>query len=256
MRRVRAILARFAGMFRRDRHEREWAAEFAAHLELHVDENVRAGMSFEDARREARLKFGGLESAKESMRDRAAFSGIDTIARDVRYALRSLRNSPAFAITAILSLALGLGASLAVFTVADNLLVRPLPYRDASHLVMLWEGGTKGGGDRGEVSPGDFIDWRAQSDVFSGLAGLRELRSPVVDRDRAEEFGKHSVAADFFPLLGVEPIRGRLFSSAEDRPGANPVVLISYRLCQRWFGGDDAVIGRTVQIDSAPRTII
>src|SRR5437660_12446916 len=102
MRRIRAILVRFVSFFQRGRREREWAAEFEAHLEMHIEENVRAGMTLEQARRDALLKFGGVEPVKESMRDRATFTGIETTLRDIRYALRSLRNSPAFAITTIL----------------------------------------------------------------------------------------------------------------------------------------------------------
>ena len=258
MTRLRAALVRLAGGFGRMRREREWAAEFESHLQMHIDDNLRAGMSAEEARREALVKFGGVESVKESMRDRATFLWFDTTWQDIRYALRSLRRSSGFAITAILSLALGLGASLAVFTVADNLLVRPLPYRNASQLVMISEANPQRGFRHNDVSPGNFFDWKAQNDVFSGMAGLRESRSVLMDGDRAEEFGKQSVTADFFPLLGVQPVRGRLFTAEEDRSAASTdtLLLISYRLWQSWFGGDDNVIGRKVQVNAVPRTVI
>ena len=258
MRRLRAVLVRLAGWFDKTRREREWTAEFDSNLRLHIDDNLRAGMSPEEARREAFLKFGGVESVKESMRDRAAFVWIDTSWQDIRYAWRSLRRSSGFAVTAILSLALGLGASLSVFTVADNLLVRPLPYRNSSQLVMVWEANPHRGFHRSIASPGNYLDWKAQNDVFAGIAGLREHRSVLIDGDRAEEFGKQSVTADFFPVLSVQPVRGRLFTAEEDRASVSTdtLLLISYRLWQSWFGGSDDVIGRKVQVNAVPRTII
>jgi len=255
---LRAFLVRLAGWFGKTRREREWTAEFESHLRLHIDDNLRAGMNAEEARREALVKFGGVESAKESMRDRATFMWIDTSWQDIRYAWRSLRRSSGFAVTAILSLALGLGASLAVFTVADNLLVRPLPYRNSSRLVMVWEANPHRGFHRSIASPGNYLDWKAQNDVFAGIAGLRESRSVLIDGDRAEEFGKQSVTADFFPVLGVQPVRGRLFTAEEDRASVSTgtLLLISYRLWQSWFSGNDNVIGRKVQVNAVPRTII
>jgi putative ABC transport system permease protein len=258
MRILRAVMVRLAGWFSKTRREREWTAEFESHLQLHIDDNLRAGMSPDDARREALVKFGGVESVKESMRDRATFMWVDASWQDVRYALRSLRRGPGFAATAILSLALGLGASLAVFTVADNLLVRPPPYRNASQLVTIWEANPQRGFHHNIVSPGNYLDWKAQNDVFAGMAGLRESRSVLIHGDRAEEFGKQSVTADFFPVLGVQPVRGRLFTTEEDRASTSndTLLLISYRLWQSWFAGDDSVIGRKVKINSLPRTII
>ena len=258
MRTLRAVMVRLAGWFGSTRRERDWTAEFESHLQLHIDDNLRAGMSPEQARREALVKFGGVESVKQSMRDRATFAWFDTTLQDTRYALRSLRRSSGFAVTAILSLALGLGASLSVFTVADNLLVRPLPYQNSSQLVMVWEANTQRGFHRSIVSPGNYLDWKEQNDVFAGIAGLRESRSVLIDGDRAEEFGKQRVTADFFPLLAVQPVRGRLFTTEEDRASISndTLLLISYRLWQSWFGGNDNVIGRKVLLNSLPRTII
>jgi hypothetical protein len=183
MSKPRAVLVRLAAWFGKTRREREWTAEFESHLHLHMEDNLRAGMSAEEARREALMKFGSVESMKESMRDRATFLWIDTSCQDIRYALRGLRRSPGFAVTAILSLALGLGASLAVFTVADNLLVRPLPYQNSSQLVALWEANRQRNFHHSMVSPGNYFDWKTQNDVFAGMAGLRESRSVLLDGD-------------------------------------------------------------------------
>jgi putative ABC transport system permease protein len=255
---LRAVLARLAAWFGKTRRERDWTTEFESHLRLHIDDNLRAGMSAEEARRQALLKFGSVESVKESMRDQATFIWIDTLWQDIRYSWRSLRKNPGFTLTAVLSLALGLGASLAVFTVADNLLVRPLPYSNSSQLVMVWEANPQRDFHHSIASPGNYMDWKAQNNVFAGMAGLRESRSVLIDGDRAEEFGKQSVTSDFFQVLGVQPVRGRLFTTEEDRASksTDTLVLISYQLWQSWFGGNDDVIGRKVLVNAVPRTII
>lgn len=183
------------------------------------------------------------------------FAWLDTTLRDIRYGLRSLRRSPGFAITTIVSLALGLGASLGVFTAADNLLVRPLPYKNASRLVMVWEAERGNDNDRNVVSPANYLDWKAQNNVFDGMAAFTPVRTVLTDQRRTEEFREQIVTADFLPLLGIHPLRGRLFTREEDRdPGQ--VVLISYRLWESWFGGESDTIGRKVQLNSLPVTII
>lgn len=259
MRRLLAIVARLRGQFSRARHDSDWSAEFESHLEMHIEDNQRAGMGAEEARRQALMQLGGIDSLKESMRDQASFAWFDATLQDIRYALRGLRRSPGFAVTALLSLALGLGASLAIFTVADNLLVRPLPYMDASRLVMVWEAYPKAqGAEHNVVSPANFLDWQSQNDVMEGVAAASPVRSAVLAQNgRAEEFGARSVTADFFPLLGVHPIRGRLFTREEDRAGnVSCPELISYRLWRGWFGGDENIIGRKVVINSQPGTIV
>jgi len=258
MRRLRAFFVRLAGWRGRARRERELAAELESHLAMHIEDNLRAGMSAEEARRAALVKFGGMESVKESVRDGWTLVWLETAWQDVRYAARGLRRSPAFATTAILSLALGLGASLAIFTVADNLLLRALPYRDASQLTMVWEASRSQGFDHNVVSPGNYFDWKAQSGVFQAMAGLRDRRSVLINGDRAEEFGKDYVSADFFPMLGVQPVRGRLFTAKEDLEAnsSETLVVISHRLWRSWFGGAEDVIGRRVRVDGVPHTII
>jgi len=199
MRRLRSILARLAGPFGRARREREWTAEFESHLEMHIADNLRAGMSAEEARRRALIQFGGIDVVKESLREQASFAWLDTILRDIRYALRGLGRTPGFTATTLLSLAFGLGASLAIFTVADNLLVRPLPYRDASRLVMVWEANREvRGAEHNVVSPTNYLDWSSQNDVLEDVAAASPVRSAVlVENGHAEEFGAQGVTANF-----------------------------------------------------------
>src|ERR1700704_5422183 len=164
--------ARATGMFRKNWRDREMAQEFEAHLQMHIDDNIRAGMSPEQARREALLKFGGMEVAKESVRETSRLVWLETAARDVRYALRGLRWNPAFAATAILSLGLGIGASVAIYTVADNLLLRPLPYPGAAELAMVYEVNQRTGGMHNVVSPGNYFDWKRQTSVFENMGAF------------------------------------------------------------------------------------
>lgn len=197
---------------------------------------------------------GGLAGVS-GLAENSGMRLADTTLRDVRYGLRGLCRSPGFAITTVVSLALGLGASLSVFTVADHLLVRPLPYRDASRLAMAWEAERGRDNPCNVVSPANYLDWKAGNRVFEGMAALTPVRAVFTDRGRTEELREQSVTADFFPLLGIHPSRGRVFTQDEDRdPGE--VVLISHRLWQSWFGGASDTVGRKVQLNSLPVTII
>src|SRR5258706_5442428 len=180
MRTLRAFFIRLCGWGRNSEHE--LSAELESHLSMHVEDNLRSGMTLAEARRTAMLKLGGLEPVKESMRDRASLPWFETTWQDCRYTLRGLRRSPGFAATAILSLALGIGASVAIFTIVDSVLLRPLPYRDSSRLVMVWE--TRGIGHN-VVAPGNFLDWRAQSQVFEGMAAFQEVTAVLRDGARA-----------------------------------------------------------------------
>lgn len=258
MKTIRAFFSRLSGWFQRRERDHDMMQEFESHLEMHIEDNVRAGMSLHEARRQALIKFGGMESAKESVRDRARFLWLETTWQDFRYALRGLHRNPGFATTAILSLALGIGSSLAIFTVADNLLLRPLPYPDASQLVMIYEANQRRDIDHNSVAPGNYFDWKAQNSCFSAIAAFTNYQVIFSTGTRAEEVDIESVSADLLPLLGVHPVRGRLFTRQEDEDSANggQVALISYRFWQNWFGGDESVIGRQVQINSRPWTII
>lgn len=249
------IWARVTGLFRRNWRDREMAQEFESHLQMHIDDNIRAGMSPEQARREALMKFGGIEAAKESVRETSRLLWLETAARDIRYALRGLRLNPGFVTTAVLSLTLGIGASVAIYTVADNLLLRPLPYPDAKHLVMLYEKNPHRGFAHNVISPGNYFDWKAQSSSFSAIGGFFDFHVILGDGKRTEEKDAQAVSGEVLPALQVKPIRGRVFTMQEDKDDAH-VAVISYRLWQEWFGGDESVIGRQVQVNSRPFTVI
>ena len=158
--------------------------------------------------------------------------------------------------TATLSLALGLGTSLAIYTVADNLLLRPLPYAQPSRLVMLWEQKPAAQFIHGIVAPRNYyFAWKARNDVFEDIAAFDTGYTVLGDGDRSEEFSEITANANLLPMLGVRPVLGSLFTNSDDTPGASPVMLISYRLWQSWFGGDRSVVGTKVQFGGKPRTI-
>jgi putative ABC transport system permease protein len=250
-----ALWARVTGLFQKDWRERELIAEFESHLEMHIDDNIRAGMNPKQARREALVKFGGMEAAKEGVRETSRLVWLETSARDVHYALRGLRLNPGFAITAVLSLALGIGASVAIYTVADNLLLRPLPYPDAQQLVMLYETNPHQNLKHNVISPANYFDWKAQSTSFSAIGGFFDFHVVLGDGRRLEEVDAQAVSGELLPALGVQPVRGRVFTMQEDKDDAH-VAVISYRLWQSWFGGDDGVIGRQMQVNSRPFTVV
>src|SRR5262245_12041251 len=178
---------------------------------------------------------------------------MDTVWQDVRYAWRGLRRSPGFAAAALLSLVLGIGSSLAIFTITDNLLLRPLPYRDPSRLMMVWESHRVRAGYN-VINPSNYRDWKRRSTSFESMAIFSSGRAVLTEGGRSEELGIQFFSADLLPMLGVQPLRGRLFHAQDDRPGAENVILLSHRLWQTWFGADEGIIGRKVTLNSAPAT--
>ena len=180
---------------------------------------------------------------------------MDVLVRDLRFALRQLRRAPVFTVAAIACLALGIGANTAIFTVINAVLVRPLPYPDPERLMMVWSSSEARHRERNTVSPGDFQDWRAQSDAFERMAGLYDTRMNLAGQGEPVEVPVEYATADLFPLLGLTPVLGRTFSAEEDAPGAS-VAVLGYGLWQRRFAGRRDVVGQTVSLDGRPFTII
>ncbi len=173
MRFLRAGFLRLGGLFDKDRHDRELAAEMDAHLEFHIEDNLARGMTREEARRRAILKLGGVEQAKELYRDRRGIPALDSFAQGLRFGLRALRSSPGFAAVAILTLALGIGANSAILSVGNALVLKPLPLPNLDRLVAVRESLPNQGLKATAVSPADFLDWRSQNSVFQDVAAYR-----------------------------------------------------------------------------------
>ncbi len=181
---------------------------------------------------------------------------METLWQDFRFGLRQLLNKPGFALIATLSLALGIGVNTAIFSLVDAVLLRPLPFGDPDRLVMVWEDATKIGFPRNTPAPANYADWKAQNQVFEDMAALSWRSYNLTDEGEPEKVEAQTVTANFFPLLGVKPELGRVFTQEEDRPGGSNVALISYGLWQRRFGGDPALIGKEILLDSQKHTVI
>jgi putative ABC transport system permease protein len=181
---------------------------------------------------------------------------MDTLLRDLRFALRQLRRSPAFTFATVACLALGIGANTAIFTVINAVLVRPLPYPDPERLVMVWESNAGRHRDRNTVAPANYLDWKADNQVFERMVAVYDTRMSLTGVGEPVELPVQLATADLFPLLGLRPILGRTYTTEEDAPGGAPVVVLSHGLWQRRFGGARDVVGRTISLDGNPTTVI
>lgn len=237
--------------------------EFAFHMAQRVDDLVRSGLTRDAAEREATRQFGDLEAARAELVDidsrrtarRTRRRWWSDLTQDTRGALRSLNAQRGFTIVVLLTMALGIGANGAVYTVVDSALLRPLPYRAPEQLVHLWE--TKEGSDDvSEASFPDFEDWRAQSSTFQGLEGYDETNVTIGGAGDPIRSQGVRVTSGMISMLGATPILGRTFVAGEDGPNGSPVVILSHGFWQRRFNEDRDVVGRTLTIDGAARTIV
>jgi MacB-like periplasmic core domain len=219
MRRLRALLFRLAGLFRKERGERELAAEMESHLQMYIEDNLRAGVSPEEARRQALIKLGGVEQAKELYRERRGLPLLETLWQDVHYGARMLRKNPGFTMTALLTLALGIGVNTAVFSLAEAFLVRPLALPTLHRLAAITTG------QKSPVAAADYFDGKTQGQSFEQIAAYRTSDMNVTGYDEPERVYGAAVTADFFAVLGVAPERGRAFLNGEDEPGHDEIVI-------------------------------
>ena len=259
MRVVRAWCLRAWGMFAGDRAERELAAELESHLQLHVDDNLRAGMTPAEARRHAVLALGGLDPTKERYRDRRGLPLVEGLARDLRHGARTLRKSPGFALAGIAILGLGIGVNSAIFTVVNAVVLRPLPFADATRIVKLWHTPPPAqfaGSRIFALSPANFLDWEAQSRSFAAMAIYRGGRSTITGQGEPDAVVSLRASASFLPIFGLAPVLGRGFTAGEDDEGAPRTVLLSEPLWRARFGADPGVLGRTLLVDLEPHTIV
>jgi len=241
-------------MFRRKRSSDDFVDEIKAHLELETDELERDGLSGEDAQRKARVNFGNVSIAQERFNLRDRVEWLDNIGRDIRFAIRQWMKNPSFAATAIFVLALGLGASTAMFAFVDAALIKPLPYRDPTRLVSVFE--TAESCPLCTVSYHNFRDWQRAAHSFNALEVWGYARNAVQTASGTESVDGTRVSDGFFRTLGVSPILGRDFTSGEDRPGATRTVILSYGSWQKRFGASTDVVGKTINLDDLSYVVI
>jgi putative ABC transport system permease protein len=257
MRKARVALLRALGLFGKTRRERDLAAEVQSHLELHIDDNLRAGMSYEEARRAALLKLGGVEPLKENVRDRRSLPAVENLIWDLRLAMRGFRKSPGFALLAVAIFTLSIGGSTALFGAIDALLLRSLPFPDPERLVMLWESDQRHHqSESDEVAPTNFFDWQKNSHSFASMGAAHPIAQNLTGLGQAVQLQVLNVTAGVLPTLGVQPQLGRFFRAEEDWPQRARVTLISFELWQERFAGDAHILGRSLRLDGQSYTII
>src|SRR5262245_33582575 len=221
-----------------------------------TEEYEQAGMSPEEARRAAAVRFGNLVLIKERGRDVKGAGILDEMLRNAWYALRNLRRTPAFTATVVLTLAIGIGANTALFSIIDSVLLRPLPYPNGKQLMMVYESMPRLNTDRNVVSPANWLDWQRANQSFESLAAWNVGAMTFTGGTEPERLNCQLVSSEFLPTLRVAPQLGRIFTSDDDQPGANRVVILSHRLWQRLFGGDQSALGRMMELDDAKYEII
>jgi predicted permease len=245
------VLNRFktalGALLRRSQAERELDEELRYHIERQTEQNIRLGMNPEEARQAALKSFGGVEQAKERSRDARGVRRFEELWQDLRYATRILMRNPGFTSTAVLTLALGIGANTAIFSVVHGVLLNPLPYTDPDRIVTVAMPFPLRNIEL--LRADDYLDWRGQSQSFGQLAAYDAGNANISGGGEAERLTLGRVSANLFPLLGVEPLLGRNFSPEEDQPGGQRVAILSQRLWQRRFSSDPDVVGKTLTLD-------
>lgn len=251
------IPLRLRSLFRRAQVDQELDDELLDHLERRTEEYIASGLAPGEARRRARLDLGGMENAKEECRDARGVNFIESLVRDLRYGIRMLVKTPGFTAVAVLTLALGIGANTAIFSLVDTILLRPLPYEDPGRLVVVSESVPLMGGDSEMgMAAGEYIDYRDRNRTFAGIAAYQSVGFNLTGVDTPMRVNAAAVSASAFPLLGVSPRLGRTFAAGEDRQGATPVTVLSYSFWQKNFGGDAHILGKTLKLDEKPYIVV
>jgi putative ABC transport system permease protein len=229
--------------------------EMRLHVELQVDANINAGMSPAEAREKAMRSFGNLNRAVDAAYDVKGGGIFETLAQDIRYGVRMLAKHKAFTSIAVITLALGIGANTAIFSVVNELLLRPLPYRDAERVVTVWEVNPSGR-HQNSTSRANFRAWREQTSSFQHMAAFSDQRQNLTGTGEPEELSVQFVTPEFFKILGVDPIFGRTFLPEDDKGGQSPVAVLSYGLWQRRFGGQADLVGQPITLNDTKFTVI
>ena len=263
---LRAWFRRLAGLVDKAKRDAELAAELESHLQLHIEDNLRAGMTPELARRDALLKLGGLEQTKENYRDRRGLPFIESLLQDVRFAFRTLRKSPTFTAVIVVTLALGIGANTAIFTLIDSVMLKSLPVANPTQLYRLGDNnnccvmmGTQNAGSFVLYSYPLYEELRDRTPEFTELAAFESHLSNLSVRrhggSAVEPYKGEYVSGNYFKMFGVRAFAGRLLTPPDDSPGVPRVAVMSYHTWQQHFGLDPSAIGSTYNINGVPCTI-
>ena len=236
--------------------DRDFGDELQSILQMHVDDNLRRGMTLEEARRQAHIRLGGVEQVQQVVRDHRGLPWLEVVGRDLRYAARTLLRTPGFAAVAMLVMAIGIGASVSLFAIIHSVLLRPLPFPHPDRLVALY--GQDALSSRNAVAPGDFYDWQKASHSFEQIAIWRwtGFNMAASDGELAEFLNAGTCSWEFFSTLGVSPALGRSFTPADDNPGGGRAVILSWSLFERRFNHNPGVLGNAVRLNGQLYTVI
>jgi predicted permease len=253
---VRALFARIAGVFTGHRADDDLREELQSHLEMETAENIRRGMHPDEARRQALLASGGLTQAAEAVRDQRGLPWVESVAADIRYAFRALRHSPAFAAVVVITLALGIGANTAIFSVVRGVLLKPLPHRDGDRLVYLRHSMDGPGGANILFSVPEVRDFRQGAPSLAGIAEYSPWNLVFQGADGAVRINAGLVTGNYFEVMGLSPVLGRLTEPGDDGPGVPPVLVLTHEGWMKRFGGDPSIVGKQVTLDKKSVTVI
>jgi putative ABC transport system permease protein len=255
MRRLRAFFVRFAGLFKRREYDSDFSTEMQTHLQLHIEDNLCAGMTADEARRQALIKLGGLEQTKQIYRDRRGLPLLETLFQDLRFALRLVRKNPGFTLIAVLTLALGMGATTTIFSVVNSVLLRPLPYQNHDRLLRVQE--THPGAVGSGVTFATFLDLEREARTVENASAFREWVFNLTGGAEPQQLPGALISGNFFNALGSHPLLGRTIQPEDDQPGGNNrVVVLSYALWNSRFGADPKILGQTLNVNAEPFIVI
>ncbi len=249
----------YRNLFHKDRVDQEFTEELQAYLDMLTETKITQGVTPQEARRNALVELGGVEQVHEKVREIRMGHFIETAWRDVRFGVRALVHSPVFSVVTVLSLALGIGANTAIFSVVNGLLLRPLPYPESERIVDVWHTPPQQsfpGLDRFSVSPANYLDWKAQSSAFDQIAVYTYTGFSLSTSNDPLPLIGAAVSSDFFSVLRTNPMQGRTFTPDEEGPGRDQVVVIGHGLWQRAFGANPNIIGQTLTINSRSFTVV
>jgi putative ABC transport system permease protein len=257
MRIAQMLVMRLRALVRADAADRELGDEMRTHLEHLVAGHIARGLTPEAAREAAQREFGPLTQLAEESRDARGVAWLANGWQDIRYGARLMRRTPGFAAAAIVTIALGIGATTAMFSVVYGVVLQPLPYRDPDRLVNLWSTAIKRGLPRANVGMANVYDWKARNHVFEDIAALRAVANfNLTGQGEPERLNGSRVSSSLFPVLGVTPLIGRTFTEDEDEIGHEHVALLTYPLWVRRFGADPAIVGRSIALNGEPYTVV
>jgi predicted permease len=246
-------------LFNKRGKDRELQDELESHIQMHMEDNLQTGMTPEEARRQAMIKFGGIESTKEAYREQRGVRWLENLVQDVRFGARQLRKNPGFTAVGVLTLALGIGTCAAMFSLVHAVLLRPLPFRDSQHLVWIENEGTGGMSER-TTRVDNFLEWRAQNKSFEELAAyfafFDYFRYTLIGSGEPLRLRGVGISKNFLPVLGVQPMLGRGFTDEECAWNGRKAVMLNHAFWLGHFAGDPSVIGRSINLNGDPTEIV